>query len=618
MRVVLTALGRIDPVNILRSVGASALSGLAILAVSIASAPAAWAFDTLTFDVRGTDTALQERLGIVSVLRAAKADNLTDPFEVYTIARAEYGVLIGSFYEAGHFAPVISILIDGQEASSISPLSPPRQISEVRVLLDPGPAFVLGRAQIAPIAPGTVLPETFASGQVARAGTIRDAVGAGVDGWRDLGHAKAQPSGQQITARHEAQILDASIALDPGPRVTFGQFRADGADRTRPARITKIAGLPTGEVYSPAELQLAAQRLRDTGTFASVALRDAEQVNPDGSLDIQAALVEAPLRRLGAGIELDTESGMKLSGFWLHRNLLGGAERLRIEGVIGGIGARQGGRDYRLQLDFARPATLTPDTTLTVTALAETENERDFSGRRFRADIGLVHRFSQTLTGTFGVGVLTERAVFGPTRNLQQNYNLLLLPMSLARDTRDDPRSATSGTYLRGELKPFLGFSGADNGARATLDLRSYTGFGAEKGFVLAARAQIGAVFGASLDGTPRDFLFYSGGGGTVRGQPFRSLGVSPGGVASGGQGFAALSLEGRTKVSDKLGLVAFLDAGAVSERATSGAGGWHAGAGMGIRYDTDIGPLRLDVGMPVRGATGRGLQLYLGIGQSF
>ena len=588
------------------------------LGLILAHTPAARAFDTLAFDVRGTDTALADRLKTVSVLRAAKADNLSDPFEVYTIARAEYGVLIGSFYEAGHFAPVISILIDGREASGISPLSPPRQISEIRVVLDPGPPFQLGRAQIGPLAPGTVLPDSFAKGQIARAGSIRTAVGAALEGWRNQGHAKAEPSAQQVTARHEERVLDAIVTLDPGPRVTFGQLRAEGADRTRPSRITKIAGLPTGDVYSPAELRLAAERLRATGTFASVALREVDQVNPDGSLDIQATLVEAPLRRIGAGLELDTESGMKLSGFWLHRNLLGGAERLRIEGVIGGIGARQGGQDYRLQLDFARPATLTPDTTLTVNALAETEDERDFTGRRLRADIGLLHRFSPTLTGTFGVGVMTERAVYGPTRNLQQNYNLLLLPMSLARDTRDDVRSAKSGTFVKAELKPFLGFAGADSGAQGLLDMRAYHGFGAEKGFVLAARAQVGAVFGASLDGTPRDFLFYSGGGGSVRGQPFRSLGVSPGGIASGGQGFAALSLEGRTKVTSKLGLVAFLDAGGVSERATSGKGGWHAGAGMGIRYDTDIGPLRLDIAAPVRGTTGRGLQLYLGIGQSF
>ncbi|MCC5954754.1 MAG: outer membrane protein assembly factor [Natronohydrobacter sp.] len=576
------------------------------------------AFDTLEFRVQGGDAALETALQRASLLQAARSEGVTDPFEVYSIARAEYGQLIGIFYEQGYYAPVISVQIDGREAADISPLTPPGTVRQIDVILTPGPAFVFGRTQLDPVAAGTTLPAGFATGEIARSTVILDATGEAVDGWRDQGHARAAPVDQQITARHPGNTLDVAVQIAPGPRLRFGELRPEGHVRTRTARIHKIAGLPTGEVYSPREIQRAAERLRRTGTFSSVALRDAESNNPDGTIDINAALVEAPMRRIGASIEFDTESGGKLGAFWLHRNLLGGAERFRIEGTVGGIGARSGKLDYKLGLEYARPATLTPETTLKLGALIETENESDFEARRLRLDLGLEHRYSDTLTFSGGIGFLAERADFGPGFAIRRDYRLMLLPLAATWDRRDSDRNPTRGFFVQSELMPFLGLKGTDSGARITADARAYRGFGDDNRFVLAGRAQLGAILGAEIDRTPRDFLFYSGGGGSVRGQPFRSLGVDVGGVRSGGKGFAALSGEMRTRATDTIGLVAFADAGYVSQGTFSGPSDWHAGAGLGVRYDTPIGPLRLDVGYPVAGSTGRGFQLYLGIGQAF
>ncbi len=582
------------------------------------SALPAQAFDALNFRFQGDAPELKTALERASLLKAARDENVVDPFEVFTIARAEYGQLIGIFYEAGFFAPEISVRIDGREAADISPLAPPERIGEVMVTLAPGAPFVFGNARMGPLAAGTELPADFARGARARSTVIRDAAQDAVDGWRDEGHAQADAVEQEITARHPAGELDVDVRIVPGPRLRFGQLRPDGQERTRTERVIAIAGLPTGEVFSPSEVQRAADRLRRTGTFASVALREAEEANPDGTLDINAAVVEAPRRRIGAGIEFDTESGGKLSAFWLHRNLLGGAERFRVEGKIGGLGARTGNIDYRLATEFSRPATFTPDTTLNLGALIETERESDFEALQLRLDAGLEHRYSNELTFGGGIGVLLERADFGPGLDTRRDFRLLLLPLHVTWDRRDDERTPTSGFYIHSDLTPFLGVSGTDSGARSLTDLRAYRGFGEDDRVVLAGRAQLGAVFGASLDRTPRDFLFHSGGSGSVRGQPFRSLGVTSGGARSGGRGFAAVSAEVRVRTTENLGVAAFADAGYVSDGPFTGASDWHAGAGLGIRYDTIIGPLRVDLGYPVAGTTGRGFQLYLGLGHAF
>ena len=146
-----------------------------------------------------------------------------------------------------------------------------------------------------------------------------------------------------------------------------------------------------------------------------------------------------------------------------------------------------------------------------------------------------------------------------------------------------------------------------------------------EQDFIIGAcaqwRAQIGGVFGPSLAATPRDYLFYSGGGGTVRGQPYESLGVDVlegGTLRTGGTRFLGVSGELRAGITDAIGIVAFYDAGFISADAYFSGGEWQSGAGLGLRYNTPIGPIRLDVAAPVSGSTGDGAQIYLGIGQAF
>lgn len=593
------------------------------LAAALASAGAALALDPIRFSVAGEDRRLADSLRAASPLLEAERERVGDAQELFGAARAEYGRLIGVLYGAGHFSPRIRVLIDGREAGAIAPIDAPRRIDRIAVEVDPGPRFTFSETTIGPLAPGTELPADLQPGAIARSDLLRDGATAAVDGWREAGHARAATGAQDIVANHADSTLAARIAIVPGTPVTFGRFIVTGNEDVRLSRIRAIASFPEGEDFSPAAMERSAQRLRRTGAFQSVALSEGEALGPGDTLDVTTTLIEAPPRRIGAGAELDTQEGLRLTGFWLHRNLLGGAERLRLEAEIGSIGARGGGIDYRASARFSRPATFTPETTFFIDALAESVDTRDFYAQRASIDLGLEHIFTDTLSGEFALGYRHERLRDDAGR---RTLSTLALPVSLTWDQRNDRLNPTSGFYLEGGVTPFLGLTGADSGGQVRLDARGYLGFGEDDRFVLAGRAQAGAVAGAALFRTPSSYLFYSGGGGTVRGQPFRSLGVTspcPGGppgctVRSGGQGFAAVSGELRARVFDNISLVGFADAGYVSARAFSGASDWHAGAGLGLRYDTGIGPLRVDVAGPVRGATGDGLQLYIGIGQAF
>jgi translocation and assembly module TamA len=583
---------------------------LSLLAPPGQAAPVTWADGATSSD-------LAESLRGASLLEALPEG--ATPQDILASAQADYNRLLSTFYDAGYFGATISIMLDGREAASIPPVSAPNAISSVVIRVDQGPQFRFGTAEIKPLAGGTELPDGFATGAPAGTGVLRTAVTAGVDQWREIGHAKALPAGQRITANHPAQTLNASVTLDPGPRLTFGELIVDADSTVRPERILEIAGLPSGEVFSPDEVSRVATRLRRTGTFRSVALTEANEIGADNTLDILAEIADQTPRRFGFGGEISSLEGLSLSAFWLHRNWLGGAERLRIEGEIGGIGGDSGGTDYRLSARFDRPATFNEDTDFYALAEVERLDEVSFELDQARVEVGIRRYASEKREYTLGLGLQTAKTtdVFGT-----REYTIFTLPLGATFDYRDDRLDATSGYYASLSATPFLGFDGSDSGLRTYADLRAFYTVGEGRPLTFAARAQIGSVTGASQDRAPTDFLFYSGGGGTVRGQSYQSLAVDlGGGNMVGGRAFIGLSGEVRFKATDSIGLVGFVDAGYVGSEAfpDGSSGEWHSGAGLGLRYATGIGPIRVDVAVPVSGPEpDSDFQVYIGIGQSF
>ncbi|EYD72644.1 autotransporter assembly complex protein TamA [Limimaricola hongkongensis] len=603
------------------------LTGLSVLALSTSAALG----QDVRFEIDVANDDLESVLENSSLLVALKDDAAPTPQDYVAAARADYRRLLTGLYSEGYYGGTISILVNGQEAANLAPLDAPARIDDIAIRVNQGPRFTFGRTEIAPLAPDTELPESFAPGETARAEEVRAAARAGVEAWRDVGFAKADVAGQEIVADHASERLAAAVTLAPGPRLRFGALSITGNEDVRESRIRAIADLPVGRVYDPEALDFAATRLRRTGAFDSVAFIESDEIGPDDTLPFELGVSEALPRRIGFGAEISTVEGLGLSAFWLHRNLLGGAERLRVEGEISGIEGEvpgvtgSGGADYRLGTNFNRPATLRADVDLFAEAELRHENEIDYQLDQLSAEIGLSRYVNETLTYSAAVGFLTARE---ETDARVRDYTLLTLPLDATLDRRDVSLDAKNGYFIDAELTPFLGVTGSDSGARLYVDTRAYRSFGETERLTLAARGQLGSVLGSSIASTPADYLFYSGGGGTVRGHDYQSLGVTytrdfgdgPVEVRSGGKSFAGAQLEARFGVTDKFGAVGFYDIGYVEADALpDGEGDFQAGAGAGIRYATPIGPVRLDVATPVTGdGAYESVQIYIGIGQSF
>jgi translocation and assembly module TamA len=561
---------------------------------------------------------LQSTLSTASAVMAAKERGTSSVQELVAAAQADYNTLVQVLYDQGYFSPVIHILLDGQEAAYIDPLKLPREIKKIDIAVDPGDLFHFGKAEVVPLAPGTKLPEGFAPGKVATTGAIRDAAAAGVQSWRDAGYAKTQLDGQRIVANHLADRLDAEISLAPGQQLRFGKLIVAGTSTVKETSVQRIAGLPQGAVYSPATLQKVSTRLRRTGTFETVTLKEADKPNPDGTLDITATLEDQPKRRVSFGAELSSRQGMNLSAAWMHRNLFRGAERLRIEAAVRNIGGTED-VDGRLGIRLDRPDRLGPDDSIFYTFDLERLDRTHYSVNMVDFGIGMRRVYSSKLYGEISLTANYARAddAFGSGRD----FRYLALPVKLEWDRRDNPVNARRGEYLNLETMGFAGVSGSASGLRLKADGRVYRSFGADERITLAGRVQLGSVIGPAQDEVSPNLLFFSGGAGTVRGQPYDSLGIEqPSGDIAGGRSFLGASVELRGQITDKISAVGFFDYGAVDADSFIGSNSpSQAGAGLGVRYDLGgFGPIRLDLALPVNGGTGDGLQFYIGIGQAF
>ncbi len=592
---------------------------IALLALSLMPGGAALATQVrLAFP---EDADLRDALRGASLTATTVADGQTERRDVVAAAQADYRRLLAVLFENGFFGPVISIRVDGVEAADLPSVGLRGGVEVVTISVQTGPAYLFGATAIAPTAPGTELPEGFAPGAPAGTEVLRATARAGVEAWRAAGHAKAELADQSIVADFAARRVDAALTLAPGPRLTYGAVVVQGAERVRQSQVSRIADLRRGRVYDPEELRAATRRLTRTGAFASVSITEADAIGPGDTLPMTVTVVERLPRRFGFGAELQSDEGFSASAFLLQRNLTGFADSLRVEaeasGIGGATGAFGGGPDYGLTFAYLRPATFNPETDLFANGGVERLDQPNFRSDRAYLDVGARRIVSEEFEYTYGVGYEFSRTddAFG-----ERDFSILSLPTTAAYDRRDDPLDPADGYYVEAGLRPFVGFETAGAGVQFDADLRGYQGFGPERRTVVAARVRLGTVAGPALDEVPADRLYFSGGGGSVRGQEFQSLGVTlANGSVVGGRSFLGLSGELRRDVTDSIGVVGFADFGLVSPDATLGDGDSHAGVGLGLRYATGIGPIRFDVGFPVSGPqSDSAFGVYIGIGQAF
>jgi translocation and assembly module TamA len=615
--------------------------GLTIFGIRLWGDPPAEEFeviDPVPYTV--TVAVATEREGLAEALRAASslwADRETPASGragLIAKARGDYRRILAAAYNGGHYGAQISIRIAGLEASDITLAVPLPPEVPVEIVVDPGPRFRFGVAAIVNQPPwidrrGRPVEEDpeavgFAVGATARAAAVGAASELAIEQWRARSHAKAREADREIVADHATNRLEARLVLEPGPRARYGPTAVTGMRRVDPEFIAYMADLEEGDSFHPEDIATAQTRLVRLGTFRLVQIVEGDEIGPDGRLPMGVRVEERLQRAFGVGATLGTLDGLGLEGFWLHRNLRGRAEQLRFDANIARIGAETVPEDltYQLGVTYVQPGVLNPDTNF-VTSLVGRQQELDaYRETAVTFRFGLTRDFGPRLTGDIAFEIERSRVrdAFGVRRFLTFG------PVARAQyDRRDDALDATAGYFVLAQAGPFYEAEFGNVAARGTLEGRVYRALDADARFVLAGRARVGSFVGPDAAESPPGQLFFAGGGGSVRGYAFRSIGVDTVFVDGeervvGGRSLIETSAEMRARFGARFGVVGFLDGGFVAEGSSfSGDQSFRFGAGAGLRYHTGFGPIRVDVAAPLdRRPQDSAVALYIGIGQAF
>lgn len=446
-------------------------------------------------------------------------------------------------------------------------------------------------------------------GAPARSQDILDAQARVVAALLAAGRPDAAAGERTLRVDYDRAIMDVTLRFDTGALARLGAPEASGGARVRDRLLLRLAPYEAGDVYSPALLRDYAARLRETEAFSSVAvgLGDA---GPDGLRPVRVTLEDEPRRTLTLGGSFATEDGGGLEGRWTLRNAFASAEELSVE-------ARALTLERALFAQLSIPAWRRPQRDLRFGAGLLQEDTDAFDRLAASFQVEASQPLSERVSAALGLGVTVQE-----TRDVLTTQRLALFrgAASVSFDNADDPLNPTEGLRARVTLRPITGV-GDDAIAYLISDIEgsAYRSLRSER-LVAAARLRAASLTASATDAVPADDLFFAGGGGSIRGYPFQA--VSPrdaDGVLAGGASLVETALELRARFSDRFGGVAFVDGGAASEGETPDLGDVRWGAGVGVRYFTDFGPLRADIAAPLDPFDGDPrVQIYLSIGQSF
>ncbi|MFT0861224.1 autotransporter assembly complex protein TamA [Ancylobacter sp. G4_0304] len=591
---------------------------------------------SVAIEVRGGNRDITNAVTDASNLESLESRPPSGAAGLVRRARADEGNINAALYSLGHYAGTIRITLAGNAPDApnifeIVEAARKRGPVPVRIDVDPGPVFTFGKVQILDAATHRPLADApsldvlnLQPGEPALASAIVRAEGVLVDHWRRAGHPFARVVDKDVVADHATRKLDVAILVSPGPVATFGRFTVEGADFLTPGFIEERVEIAPGTPYSPDVLNRLRRRLLKYESIASVRLIEADHLAPDGSLPITIEVTARKPRYVGFSATYSSTDGSAINGYWGHRNLFGGGETLRLDSQVSWFGQKPEAVPdadpfgYRLAASFMKPGIYTPQDDLIAQAAIFREVTNAYVNEAITLLAGVRHRFNDQLSMQVSID-LEESRVEDTTGT--HDYFIAGVPIDVNYDNTDSDLDPSRGWRLSGTVEPFA-YLGDSGGGPALLkgSASTYYALDERKRYILAARVAAGSVLGASLDDIPPQRRFYVGGGGSLRGYDYQS--ASPrnaDGVIIGGRSFFEASVEARIRLTDTIGVVPFMDMGSAFTSELPDFDEMKYSAGIGLRYYTAIGPLRLDVAFPLNPSPEDGTYgIYVSLGQSF
>lgn len=426
------------------------------------------------------------------------------------------------------------------------------------------------------------------------------------------GHPLAKIKNREVIADQATRMIHVILYVDSGPLCYFGKITFKGHERVSPIFFEKKLAWSLGEVYDPRKIEKTQNALEITGLFSAITITHGDNVTDGGFIPVEVEVLESKHRSVGAGIGYSTDDGFGVLAEWEHRNVRGRGEKVSFKTLIAQR-LQEGTLAYVIP-DFGRPK---QDLIWLVEFLRQTTKGYHASSFSFSAI--LEKQINDNTRISYGGMFKTLRDTHSDNNG---SFNLLKAPFQLRWTNANNILDPTHGRSLNVKIVPSLQilkpqFAYCIN----TLTGSAYIPLDTDKRLILALKATIGSIFGEKRHTIPPSERFYAGNENLLRGYHYMTVSPLHKNEPIGGRSMMIYSAELRLRTTETIGWVLFYDFGNVYEKFIPKLNQkLLQSIGIGLRYNTPVGPLRLDFAVPLhrRKHIDEKFQVYLSIGQAF
>ena len=497
-----------------------------------------------------------------------------------------------------------------------APANPPL---EVAVSFNLGPQFKLGSVTISTKVPPDISDHLeLKPGQPALSAKILTEQTRLQEALRSDGYPLAKVPTPIAILHPDQNVLDVDFQPDTGKKADIGPISFSGLKDMNESFLRRRLLIHQGELYSPQAIEKARQDLSSVGVFSVVRADPASALDANGQLPVTFDLTERPLHAVDLGVAYSTDLGVNFTTAWHDRNLFGNAEQLNLTAAaqLGGDAVTKPG--YSVGAQFVKPDYLRRDQTLEFDLNAIKQSLQAYDQTALLEKVAINRKLSPHWTVSLGLSGEQESIL---QEDVTRHYNLVGIPASIKYDSTTNLLDPTKGIRATLSVTPTESIGSRDaTFFIAQLAASTYLDVFDNGRSIVALRGLVGQVSGAGVFDIPPDQRFYAGGSSTVRGYRYQTLGPQfPDRLPIGGTAISTGTIELRQRILSSYGVVGFVDVGQVSSNGAPFTSDWHEGVGVGARYYTSIGPIRLDVAVPVNKLPGGDkFEIYVGIGQAF
>ncbi|MCB1542190.1 MAG: BamA/TamA family outer membrane protein [Rhodoblastus sp.] len=603
----------------------------------------------VAFDGVGKDSRLAEALKDASKVWRLRLQAPSSGVALSRRVISDFPDLANALWASGYFDAAVTVTVAGvavspdgagaEAAGKAAEASRGTALVPIRYTVAPGPLYQLRNVVVydartkGMMDPALIDRDRMGADPVgpARAATVR----ATQSVWIDQLRAKSYPLARVVDMRpvvdHRLRVMDVAVTIDTGPRAGIGAVTVKGSPGVDPRVISSFIYLEEGEPYSPKRIADTRNSVSQIEAIGGVRVEDGEKLDANGNLPILVETSERKRHAVALSALFSNVDGPSARASWTDRNLFGGGERLRLDAqagiaTIGGASQFKGLSSLawrnvvgRAGASFIKPALGGTRNDLLVDVAGVRESTDYYYASYLNAQVALRHRFSEFLWAQIGI-----EAEAGRTVDLWggHNYSLLGAPVAINYDSTDSKLAPTKGVRATLRVSPYI--KALPHGltmVQSTAQVSTYHAFDEEGRYILAGRVAAGSTLGASVANVPANRRFFVGGGGSVRGFRYRSLSPHNGfDGPSGGLSYLEASLEARIRVTETIGVVPFIDAGSAFDTAfPSFKSSVRESVGLGLRYFTPIGPIRIDFAVPIARRHGESkFGVLIGVGEAF